>query len=84
MAAASEDNDKNFTKIIIIGAGMAGLSAANHLVKNGMTDFKILEARNKIGGRIESTDTGTSTIGGFLTVIFFFCISLYVISVFRK
>jgi monoamine oxidase len=38
-------------KIIIIGAGIAGLSAANHLIKNGFTDLKIIEARNRIGER---------------------------------
>lgn len=43
-------------KVIIIGAGMAGLSAANHLIKNGLTDFRILEARNRTGGRIVSID----------------------------
>ncbi|GBP00766.1 Spermine oxidase [Eumeta japonica] len=31
---------------------MAGLAAANHLIKNGVDDFKILEARKRIGGRI--------------------------------
>lgn len=68
MAAASEDNDKNFSKIIIIGAGVAGLSTASHLIKNGVNDFKILEARNKIGGRIEATDTGKLRVD----LIFFF------------
>jgi len=52
MAYASENLSSNRCKILIIGAGMAGLSAASHLVKNGVTDFKILEARNRIGGRI--------------------------------
>ncbi|XP_027231013.2 spermine oxidase isoform X1 [Penaeus vannamei] len=39
-------------KVVIIGAGMAGLSAANHLMKNNIHDFVILEARNRVGGRI--------------------------------
>lgn len=43
-------------KVCIIGAGAAGLSAANSLVKNGISDFLILEARNRIGGRILSLD----------------------------
>lgn len=43
-------------KVIIVGAGMAGLSAANHLIKNGIYDFKILEACNRVGGRILSID----------------------------
>jgi monoamine oxidase len=58
MASASERIYSNRCKILIIGAGMSGLSAASHLVKNGVTDFKILEARNRIGGRIVSTNTG--------------------------
>lgn len=49
-------------KVIIIGAGMAGLSAANHLNKNGLTDFKILEARSRIGGRIVSIDIGPQKV----------------------
>lgn len=45
-------------KIIIVGGGMAGLSAATLLSKNKMTDFKLLEARNRIGGRIVSIEKG--------------------------
>ncbi|XP_054289865.1 peroxisomal N(1)-acetyl-spermine/spermidine oxidase-like isoform X1 [Macrosteles quadrilineatus] len=53
---ASSDADLTFKKckIIIIGAGMAGLSAANHLIKNGESDFVVLEARKRVGGRIVS------------------------------
>jgi len=40
-------------KVIIIGAGFAGLSAAYHLHKKGI-EFVILEARNRIGGRVFS------------------------------
>lgn len=40
-------------KIIIIGAGIAGLSAANHLRHSG-SDVTILEARDRIGGRIHA------------------------------
>lgn len=49
-------------KVIIIGAGMAGLSAANHLIKNGISNFKILEARNRVGGRIISLDMGSQKV----------------------
>lgn len=55
---AAEDSSIYTHKIIIIGAGIAGISAAHHLVKNGETDFKILEARNRIGGRIISIPLG--------------------------
>ncbi|XP_014778480.1 spermine oxidase [Octopus bimaculoides] len=39
-------------KIVIIGAGIAGISAAEYLIKNGFTDITILEASNRTGGRI--------------------------------
>ncbi|XP_061389698.1 peroxisomal N(1)-acetyl-spermine/spermidine oxidase-like [Musca vetustissima] len=52
-AASSSSQPTNF-KVIIIGAGMAGLSAANHLLQNGCDSFCILEARGRIGGRIVS------------------------------
>ncbi|KAK3919508.1 Peroxisomal N(1)-acetyl-spermine/spermidine oxidase [Frankliniella fusca] len=58
MASSELSEDRKRVKILIIGAGMAGLSAANHLAKNGMTDFLVLEASNKIGGRIFSAQTG--------------------------
>lgn len=38
-------------KIIIVGAGIAGLAAANHLSAQGI-DAMILEARDRCGGRI--------------------------------
>lgn len=38
--------------VIVIGAGMAGLSAANHFVNRGFNDVVILEARDRIGGRM--------------------------------
>lgn len=40
-------------KVIIIGAGLAGLSAAFHLKKRNI-DFVILESRERIGGRVFS------------------------------
>uniref|UniRef100_A0A1B6EDQ6 Amine oxidase domain-containing protein n=2 Tax=Clastoptera arizonana TaxID=38151 RepID=A0A1B6EDQ6_9HEMI len=51
---ASSSNEVRRCKVLIIGAGMAGLSAANHLLKNDMSDFLVLEARKRIGGRIVS------------------------------
>ena len=40
------------TKTIIIGAGAAGLAAAQRLIKNGYSEVLILEASGQIGGRI--------------------------------
>lgn len=57
-----ETKAKKHHKVIIVGAGMAGLSAGIHLVQNGVTDIKILEARNRIGGRIISINVGTNQV----------------------
>ena len=45
-------------KILIIGAGVAGLAAANHLLSNNIKDFLIVEARNRIGGRVVAINIG--------------------------
>ncbi|MDR3491123.1 MAG: FAD-dependent oxidoreductase [Gammaproteobacteria bacterium] len=56
-------------KVIIIGAGSAGLAAAQDLYQHGIKDVLIIEARNRIGGRVwtihpwgAATDLGASWI----------------------
>lgn len=52
-----------FSKYIIVGAGLSGLTAAYELHKAGETDFTILESREVIGGRIltkENIDFGAT------------------------
>jgi len=53
-APNSNNTSSTNVKVLIIGAGMAGLSAANHLLQNGCEDFLIVEARGRVGGRIVS------------------------------
>ncbi|WP_434036015.1 flavin monoamine oxidase family protein [Formosa sp. 4Alg 33] len=51
------------SKYIIIGAGLSGLTSANQLQARGVQDFKILESRAHIGGRIytkEGIDLGAT------------------------
>lgn len=43
------------SKIIVIGAGIAGLAAANKLRQSGK-DVLVLEARDRIGGRIQTSE----------------------------
>ena len=39
-------------QVIIIGGGVSGLTAANELIDAGITNIVILEAQNRLGGRI--------------------------------
>lgn len=48
--------------IIIIGAGAAGISAATKLITNGFTNVTILEAENRIGGRVHSVPFGGTIV----------------------
>ena len=52
--------------VTIVGAGVAGMSAAYALHQAGMDDFVILEASDRIGGRIrKADDTTTSFVDQF-------------------
>jgi len=53
MAESLPDVSKH--KVIIIGAGIAGLAAATHLSQHDMNDYIVLEGQNHIGGRICSS-----------------------------
>lgn len=53
------------TDVAIIGGGLAGLTAA-HLLHRAGVDFQLYEARDRLGGRILTTDaTGPSGATGF-------------------
>ena len=42
------------TRVAIVGAGLSGLYAAYLLEQQGITDYVLLEARDGVGGRIDS------------------------------
>jgi monoamine oxidase len=42
-------------RVLVIGAGASGISAASRLIEKGFKNVTILEAENRIGGRIFTT-----------------------------
>ncbi|KAI8997016.1 hypothetical protein BDB01DRAFT_769532 [Pilobolus umbonatus] len=46
------------TKVLIIGGGVSGISAALNLTASGITDFMMVEARDVLGGRAQDVPFG--------------------------
>jgi polyamine oxidase len=60
-ASVHRDTDNSFDKgatVLILGGGVAGVIAARTLHEKGITNFKIVEARDELGGRMMSHKFG--------------------------
>lgn len=53
---------KEDVSIVIVGAGAAGFATAVKLMENGFSNVTILEAENRIGGRIFTTEFSSGLI----------------------
>lgn len=49
--SSSDNTSPNNKRVLVIGAGLAGLATARELIRNGY-DVQVLEARDRLGGRI--------------------------------
>lgn len=69
--AIAKPNKTVEVKILIVGSGISGLSAARWLKQNGEEDFKIIELENKTGGNSRSGKNNVSThpLGAHYTTV---------------
>lgn len=58
VVGASVGGNANTPKFIIVGAGASGIATAAKLLENGYDNIQILEAENRIGGRVHSIPFG--------------------------
>lgn len=49
-------------KIVVIGAGAAGIATATKLLSHGFRNLVILEAENRYGGRINTIPFGENVV----------------------
>ncbi|XP_028392199.1 polyamine oxidase 7-like [Dendronephthya gigantea] len=49
--------------VLILGAGISGITAGSYLQSNGQSNFLILEAQDYIGGRVKQVKIGGLTVG---------------------
>lgn len=57
-AAATASGGRDVLEVAIIGAGLAGLTAARDLRRAGCDAFVVREARDRVGGRTLNHDLG--------------------------
>ncbi len=48
--------------VVILGAGASGLYAAYNLAKRGFTNIIVVEAQDRVGGRIHTIDHGEDVL----------------------
>ncbi|WP_454740010.1 flavin monoamine oxidase family protein [Cupriavidus necator] len=60
--ATAARTERDVLDVAIIGAGLAGLTAARDLKRAGCESFVVLEARNRVGGRTYSHDLGNNVV----------------------
>jgi len=51
---ASKRQDAKDATVLILDGGVSGVIAAKTLTEKGIKDFKIIEARDELGGRLQS------------------------------
>eukprot|EP01079_Euglenida_sp_SAG-EU17-18_P003971 gene3971-4331_t len=52
-------------EVVVVGAGLSGLCACRTLIQNGVKDIVVLEASDRVGGRLQCDDEGTDLGGAY-------------------
>lgn len=50
------------TRVIVIGAGISGISSAAKLIENGFKNVTVLEAEKRIGGRVYTVPYASNVV----------------------
>ena len=52
------DQATDWAQVVVVGAGLAGLAAAQRLHESGFEDVLVLEAQRRVGGRVHTIEHG--------------------------
>jgi polyamine oxidase len=58
-----QDDECRRTQVLVLGGGIAGITAAQTLANNSITDFVIVEYNGELGGRVAHTTFGAQPDG---------------------
>ena len=62
MSGGQDDDLELSCNVLVLGAGMAGVSAARRLRERGVEDVMVVEATDRIGGRVKEVQFGGVTV----------------------
>lgn len=79
LVTPSTPDDPTQPQVLILGGGVSGIIAARTLHEHGIDNFRIVEARSELGGRLKSFTFGTA--GNQHTLELGTCIALQTVSI---
>ncbi|XP_076458889.1 spermine oxidase-like isoform X2 [Babylonia areolata] len=56
------EKDRGSVRVVVVGAGVSGLSTAHHLLEAGFSNVTLLEGSNRVGGRVRSVEVSEGVV----------------------